>query len=515
MNYVKIALISALSVLLFSQIIASQLPFEKVEESFETRSIQDSQNESKIDPTVLSQIPTSSSIDVIILGSEQLLEMPNGYAEFTDANLATSRSELRATIVPQLKSIAESQQSAILDQLGYPDSMRTWLVNALFLTLTPDQISQASLIDDVMYIYPQTLGSVTPGPAVNVREVLSHSSEREPFSSIGKQIPWNVEDIGASRVWSEFDITGEGVVVAAIDVGVNYLQPDLTANIWINENEVGNNGVDDDLNGYTDDLYGYNFGQMTSEVGSFDTNNHGTWVSGIIAGDGSGGIVTGLAPRSKIMPMIIGNTYGAILAHQYALEHGADIANMSFSIPNLGNLRGLWRLMAEQATIAGLVLVSGAGNFQQSASIPVQLRIPEAIPSVIAAGGVDHNLNVTSFSSLGPVEWASVKFYEDLPELIKPDVVGFPGAGYPLIEGSGAGYVDPNTSIRGNSFSGPHASGVAALILSANPELPAWRVKEIMEATAEDIDPAGKDNQTGFGLLNAYRAVEFALSEDN
>ena len=72
--------------------------------------------------------------------------------------------------------------------------------------------------------------------------------------------------------------------------------------------------------------------------------------------------------------------------HEYALENGADVMNMSFSIPNLGHARGLWRLMSEQATAAGLVLVSGAGNFQRSFLKPVQLRIPEGIPCVIAAG---------------------------------------------------------------------------------------------------------------------------------
>ena len=86
-------------------------------------------------------------------------------------------------------------------------------------------------------------------------------------------------------------------------------------------------------------------------------------------------------------------------------------------------------LLQPLATAAGLVLVSGAGNFQ-SLSKPVQLRIPEGIPCVIAAGGVDRNLKIPKFVSLGPVEWGSVKFYEDHPMpkgLIKPDVSAFPG----------------------------------------------------------------------------------------
>lgn len=186
--------------------------------------------------------------------------------------------------------------------------------------------------------------------------------------------------------------------------------------------------------------------------------------------------------------------------------------NMSFSIPNLGEARGVWRLMSEQATAAGLVLVSGAGNFQRLPK-PVQLRIPEGIPCVIAAGGVDRNLKVPGFVSLGPVEWASVKMYGDHPMprgLMKPDVCGFPGAGYPVLGVGGRKYIDPNRSIRGNSFSGPHVAGAAALMLSAAPDLQAWQVKEILEVTAKDLGAPGKDNNTGAGLLNAFRAVKEA-----
>ena len=206
-----------------------------------------------------------------------------------------------------------------------------------------------------------------------------------------------------------------------------------------------------------------------------------------------------------------------LLAFQYAIENGADVVNMSFSIPNLGHTRGLWRLAAEHATAAGLVLVSGAGNFQQQQKIPVQQRIPEGIPCVISAGGVDQDMNVPRFCSLGPVEWSKVRFYEDYPMprgLIKPDVCGFPGAGYPILDPAklNGGLIDPNNRVRGDSFSGPHVSGTVALMFEANPRLTAMKVKQILESTAKDIAPPGKDNRTGAGLLDAYEAVKAAKS---
>jgi serine protease len=236
-----------------------------------------------------------------------------------------------------------------------------------------------------------------------------------------------------------------------------------------------------------------------------------------MVGDGSSGIVTGVAPRARVMALRGNGTITAPLAFQYALEQGADVINMSFSIPNLGNNRGLWRMLADHAVAAGLVLAGGAGNFRLNQPLPVQHQSPKDVPSVISVGGVDSTMQLAPFSSMGPAEWGSVALYGDhrLPNgLGKPDVVAFPGAGYPILAFP-AGYVDPNNTTRGNSLSGPQGSGVAALMLSAAPGLPAWRVLPILRATARDIGPSGFDNEFGAGLIDAAAAVRAALAEVN
>ena len=117
-----------------------------------------------------------------------------------------------------------------------------------------------------------------------------------------------------------------------------------------------------------------------------------------------------------------------------------------------------------------------------------------------------------------------MKFYDDYPPeapLTKPDVTGCFG-GYPVwgragrlagrfrtVCGAGEGFaliVGP----QGNSFSGPHAAGVAALMLSANPELNAWEVKALMERTCKDLGAKGRDTSFGAGLLQAAAAVRAA-----
>ena len=450
----------------------------------------------RVDDDVRTALGRGGRIPVLLLGRRQLFSGPAGFPSFQQQHARADRRRLRANVIRQLQDIAAQDRAALLRNLtAQADARPLWIINGVVAALTDEEIAQSAENPSVAYIYAiQTL------PA----RLQDHGLVSSPitpvtraFSSAGKNIPWNVERTGAAQVWSEFGITGADVVVAIIDEGVAYTHPDLRNNLWLNRGEVANNGIDDDGNGWVDDVHGYNFGADRAETGN-STASHGTAVAGIIAGDGSNGTITGQAPRARIMPLVGLQFVSVAQAYQYALQNGADVMNMSFSIGGQRNLRGAWRMMSEHATAAGLVLVSGAGNFQESQPIPVQLRIPEDIPAVIAVGGVDENLALQPFSSMGPVEWNSVRFYNDYPMpagLVKPDVAAFTGPRYPLLN-FGGGYIDPNNVLQGNSFSSPHVAGAAALILSAAPDLPAWRVKEILEQTARDLAPAGKDART-------------------
>jgi subtilisin family serine protease len=472
--------------------------------------------EEKVDEQVRDRMESGQAIPVLILCRTQLLLGPDALERFAALNADRPRSELRAEVIAELEALAAAEQPAVIAELGAGARARSfWIVNAVAAALTPEQIERVAALDEVRYVYYAT--ALTPQNATGrgVATVLPES-ERPPFSTRGKRVGWNLKKIKATKVWKSLGVTGEGAVVALLDGGTEYMHEDLRRNVWRNPGEVPNNGQDDDANGYVDDLYGFDFFRQSAEVGHIPGQPHGTNTAGIIAGDGSGGIVTGVAPRVRLMILTSGLAAldGNLLAYEYALKNGADVMSMSFSIPDLGNVRGVWRLMSDHAVAAGLVLASGAGNFQQSHAVPVQIRIPGGIPSVIAAGGVDRRLKLAPFSSTGPVEWGSVRFYGDytLPEgLTKPNVVAFPGPGYPLVK-AGGGYIDPNPSVFGNSFSGPHAAGVVALMLSANPQLPAWRVREILEETAVDLDVPGKDPRTGAGLINAFEAVKAATS---
>jgi subtilisin family serine protease len=471
----------------------------------------------KIDEPVRAAMQGGDRVPVLVLCRTQLLLGPGAFEAFVAEHAGRPRRELRGEVVARLEAIADAEQPAVLAALGGVAVRRFWIVNGLAALLTPGEIERVAALDEVRFVYHAgAITSGTPAPG-GVAEVLP-DVERRPFSAKGRKVAWNLKQIRATKVWRSGN-AGEGVVVALLDTGTDYTHGDLRRNIWHNDGEIPNNGVDDDANGYVDDLYGYDFLALRPEVGRFNgAQPHGTLTAGIVVGDGTGGTVTGVAPRARLMPLRFGNLDGMILAHEYAVENGADVMNMSFSIPDLGNVRGVWRLMSDHAVAAGLVLVSGVGNFQQTEQVPEQIRIPEGIPSVIGVGGVDRRLELAVFSSTGPVEWASVKFYGDYPlpaGLTKPDVSAFPGPDYPLHAPGTNGYIDPNPTFRGNSFSSPHVSGVAALMLSAAPDLAAWRVREILEATARDLDVPGKDTRTGAGLVDALAAVDAARADQS
>ena len=485
---------------------------------------QEGASAAKIDPPLLDAIRTGQSARVIILGRTQLFAPVGGLERFQREHASDDRLVLRRQVVATLKRNAAAEQERILQAIGRPQADRTlWIVNALSLELSPAEIQTASGLDDVLFIYAG--GERLPPPEVPTAPVLIvPDSAPAPFSRSGKRIAWNVQHLNAPRAWSELGNVGQGAVVAVLDNGANYVHSDLRGNLWRNEGEVPNNGVDDDGNGWIDDVYGYDFGAMSANLLATNSGRqHGTMTSGIVLGDGTGGIVTGVAPRAKLMLLKLtgGNVdaggnrpIAAALAYQYAIENGADILSMSFSLPDLGNLRGLWRMMSDHAVAAGLLLVGGAGNFRTTQPIPVQHQSPKDVPSVISVGGIDTLGALVPFSSMGPAEWSSVALYGDYPMpdgVVKPDLVAFPGEGYPVLGNGSSDYIDTDTvRIRGNSFSGPQVAGIAALILSDHPSMTVWRVREIMERTAHDLGPAGKDNMFGFGLADAYAAVLMA-----
>lgn len=150
---------------------------------------------------------------------------------------------------------------------------------------------------------------------------------------------WYLDNIDCQCIWSEIEnngkLPGEGVVIAIIDTGLSSTVKCLQDALWINEAELsGEEGIDDDNNGYVDDIYGLNLANRYAY--QTDTVGHGTEIAGLIAmqpGDGGG---VGVAYGAKIMPIKVSqdtnyDEESVIEAINYAVSMGADVINMSFA----------------------------------------------------------------------------------------------------------------------------------------------------------------------------------------
>lgn len=486
---------------------------------------------------------------VFVRFKRQLFKRGGDYEAFAKKHATEKRSQLRPMVIKTLRdNAAKSWQDVkadvkkLTDNSGFAGVQRFWIVNGFACTATYDACIKLAALKEVEFIYHQR-GPVRQQkrnrpkiPAVRLkqmqavyRKVLAdwQDDSKTPFKTDGFDLSWNLKRINADAAWKTHKVTGKGVVVALMDSGL-MATPALTRALWRNPKEVLN-GKDDDGNGYVDDLFGYDFqSNVFYSIGDGARLTHGSMCGGIIAGRpvNSKKLLTGVAPRAKLMVLL---GMGLFKSYEYALANGADIVSMSFMFTqnNLGHYRGVYRLAHEHMAAGGITAVGGAGNFGGGPrALPKgrQIALPKDIPCVIAAAGISKNGAAPVFSSRGPCSWKGVKFYDDYPPekpLQKPDVTGCIG-GYPvwgrpftrggrwkIVSKEGANFALLEGP-QGNSFSGPHAAGVVALMLEADSELNPWTIKKLLRNSCRDLGDKGWDPTYGAGLLDAAAAVKAA-----
>jgi subtilisin family serine protease len=296
-----------------------------------------------------------------------------------------------------------------------------------------------------------------------------------PFRAVrdlsGKRF-WGINRVNAPESWAQGH-TGEGVVVAVLDTGVDFRHPDLRRNIWRNRDEIPNNGIDDDRNGYIDDVRGWNF--AFNDNNTMDYEGHGTHVAGTIAAVRNQFGATGVAPDAEIMPVSVLGGWGLNYQQfdrsiargiRYAVRNGADIITMS-----LGNYPGEPTLRRTRAALRfarrqNVVVTMASGNERQDfgAIRPIQPADFSKNDLGIAVGAIAHDNQMADFST--PAGRRQMDFF------VAPGVNIFSTLPW------GYGFYS------GTSMATPHVAGVAALMLSANPSLTPAQVERILRQTS-------------------------------
>jgi hypothetical protein len=481
-------------------------------------------------------------LPVFVRMEDQLVNQAGDYKEISESRSGKPRSQNRREVISILREKAERSWIKLSGKIGWlveknavRNPQKFWIVNGFACEAKIEAIEELVREDEISYVYldrfapPDVISSpMSEQKMTRMRKAYDTWRESSPLSKRRKKIPWNVREIGAERAWEDENATGLGVTVAVIDSGI-LPTPALVRALAKKTNEELN-GKDDDGNGLVDDLFGYDFRSNTGYIlDDSRTSSHGSACAGIIAGQASSsGWQTGLAPDCRLLLLKGGFDLRCM---EYLLIEEAEVLSMSYMIVgrDMGQTRGLIRNAFEHLSLGGVLALGGAGNYgpESRRAMPwgKQIGLPKDIPCVLAVSGVDRARTQLPFSSEGPCFWDGVSFFSDYPKarpLAKPDLCAFP-TGYPVWNVTGShrlrfGWKETSvsegaslvTGPAGNSFSGPHAAGVAALVFSVNPTINSWEVGAILQNTAQDLGPPGRDEKFGAGLIDAWAAVRAA-----
>ena len=407
----------------------------------------------------------------------------------------------------------------------------------------PTQIQNNGLISPPMRIWhlsfdastiqeDRFLDYVWQQPEVAVAQFNHLMEERETIPDdplLGTQWQWvndggpsSVEDadVDADLAWDittgGFTANGDEIVVCVVEGGgSDYDHPDLIDNHWTNLEEIPNNDIDDDLNGYVDDFQGWNPPQGTDFVPG---GNHGTAVSGMIGAKGNNGLGgTGINWDVKIMQVTVGNlsesnviasyTYPLVMRQIYNESEGDKGAfvvsiNSSWGIDG-GNPANapLWCAFYDTLGVHGIISCGATAN--QNYDIDVVGDLPTACPS-------DYMLSVTATNNDDERTFSAYG--------IEHVDLAAPGGGiYTASNGDGYDFTS------GTSFATPLTAGVVALLYSAPCEDlanmaatdPAGAAALVRQYILDGVDYV--DGLDGFvatsGRINAYKSLLLALAD--
>ncbi len=401
------------------------------------------------------------------------------------ARTPTARLQQRTQVIQLLQDNANLQSAqlqiaiAAADQQGQASQVTAyWISPILSAQATPALIQTLSQRPDVVQIRLDTPLPLTQIPFT------SAPSASSPLSAA---LPWDLSLMQVDLAQSALHLDGTGVVVANIDTGVDWQHPALLTHYR-------------GYNPHGPANHAGNWYVVTGEPYLYpgDSNGHGTHTMGTMLGDDGAGNRTGVAPGARWIAVKIFNnqnlTYESWIhaAFQWIIAPDGnpalapDIVNNSWGSDASNDDR--YRPDVSALLSAGILPVFSAGN---AGPDPATVGSPASYPESLSVGAVDQESLLASFSSRGPSPWQEIK-----PEIVAPGVnirSTFPGGGYAYGTGT--------------SMAAPHIAGLAALLLQANPALTPSEIRTILKSSAQPLGAVIPNNNTGWGLANAYTAA--------
>ncbi|TYS72094.1 S8 family serine peptidase [Sutcliffiella horikoshii] len=434
----------------------------------------------KVESDIINELDSEGTVNVIIR-LEESVDMNELSAT---ASAIEKRPDRIETVVGKLQSVAKDSQGKLMQQLQELEKEKMvsniqsfWVINGLSATINKEALELIALREDVKRI---TLDREIQVPEVQVEETPPRLPE------------WGLEKIFAPRVWGEYKLQGEGIVVGIMDTGVKEDHEALEQNY---------RGRDGNHQYSWIDLSGHGYSSPK------DGHGHGTHVAGSAVGGGAGEPI-GVAPGAEWIAAKIFNDSGGTTAsaiHQafeWFLAPGGDPSKAPHVVNNSWGSADTYRtefLEGVRAWVAaGIFPLFAAGNDGPGAQT---IGSPGSFPESFAIGASDKNDQIASFSSRGPVSWPDEN--GEQVRYVKPQVTApghqiysaWPDGGY--------------NTISGTSMATPHVAGAIALILQSQPDLTIDEVADLLERTARTEGHMGTipNDNYGYGIVNVYQAV--------
>jgi len=410
--------------------------------------------------------------------------------EFIPGMLIVKFTDAEAMDSPSITALHEKHLVWSIE-MAFKNAVNTRLDHIYVLHVPEDADIQIIIADyaassDVVYAEPNIIGKLCELPND------PYFSFQWPLNNSGQYGGVLGCDIDALEAW-DIEKGDPNIVIASVDSGVDYHHVDLADNIWLNDDEIPDNGIDDDGNGYIDDMVGWDFCDNDSDPIDELTNpqfGHGTRCAGLhsaITNNGMG--IAGVCWYCKTMVLRCykqpsANALKYAQGTVYAADNGADVINIEMAF---GSSSSFLEDAVNYAYGKGCFLVAAAGNHNSSSP-----HYPAAYDNVTAVAATNQRDERCDEDDWGPGYGSN---YGDWIDVAAP--------------GNSIWTLNPNDLYvfylgGGTSLAAPFVAGLAALILSKNPDLTPDEVKSLI---CENVDPYNSTEYIGTGRINAYKAL--------